>query len=269
MKTDKTTSGLSQAALNDLAEANERLTLKHKNEVFYDDLLEIKASKARKEASLRPLLLNIGMAVSILMAIIAINWKTYDTGDLLDLGKVQGDLNEIIEIPISSQPPPPPPPKSESFTITEVKDEEIIEDLDLSLDVEVTEDQAMEVVEFVEPEEVVEEEVVDEIFMIVEEQPMPKGGLESFYAYLAEALVYPPKATRLGISGSVFVQFVVEKDGSISNVELAKGIGAGCDEEAMRVIANAPAWNPGKQRGIPVRVSKIIPVKFILANAQQ
>lgn len=247
--------------LNELSTVNETIVQKNKEVDLYNDLLKIKQERKERDLRLRPLFLNVGMAVSILLAIIAINWKSYDSGDIVDLGEIQGDLNEIIEIPISSQPPPPPPPKQEVFKIAEVKDTEIIEDIKINLDVEVTENEVVEVVDYTPPEE---EEVVDEIFVVVEQEPTPKGGIGEFYAYLAGELRYPPTALRLGISGAVYVQFVIEKDGSITNVQLAKGIGAGCDEEAIRVIQNAPAWNPGKQRGVPVRVKKIIPVRFIL-----
>lgn len=68
------------------------------------------------------------------------------------------------------------------------------------------------------------------------------------------------------ISGRVYVQFIVEKDGSISNIEVVKGIGGGCDEEAVRVLGNAPAWKPGKQRGRPVKVKMTIPIFFTISG---
>ncbi|WP_420318819.1 energy transducer TonB [Ekhidna sp.] len=267
MKTPKiisTPKSLTEETIQELTNVNTRLTKSHKELAIYEDLLAIKEEHKAKDVALRPLLLNIGMAVSILLAIIAINWKSYDDGNLVDLGEVEADLNEIIEIPVSTQPPPPPPPKQEVFKIAEVKDTEIIEDINLNLDVEVTENEALEVVEVNVP--IDEEEEIEEIFVIVEQEPLPEGGLEAFYSYLAKELKYPSQAMRLGIMGSVFVQFVIEKDGSITQVQVVKGIGAGCDEEAIRVIQNAPKWIPGKQRGVPVRVKKIIPVKFIIAG---
>ncbi|GAB4247364.1 MAG: energy transducer TonB [Ekhidna sp.] len=248
-------------AIHELAHKNKQLHHEHKQEKLYDDLLKIKAERHERELKLRPLFLNVGMAVSILLAIIAINWKVYDTGELVDLGQLEVEANEIIDIPISKQPPPPPP-KQEVFTIKEVENTEIIEDLEIALDVEVTANAEVEEIEFTPPVE--EEEKVEEIFVIVEQEPTPKGGLVAFYTYLSEELKYPAAAARLGVSGTVYVRFVIEKDGSITAVEVAKGIGAGCDEEAVRVIQNAPPWNPGKQRGVPVRVRKIIPVKFLL-----
>jgi protein TonB len=82
--------------------------------------------------------------------------------------------------------------------------------------------------------------------------------------YVSENLKYPVKASRMDIQGRVFVQFVVEKDGSLTDIQVVKGIGAGCDEEAVRVIKNAPRWEPGKQRGRPVRVKMILPIVFKL-----
>jgi len=102
------------------------------------------------------------------------------------------------------------------------------------------------------------------IYTNVEEQPEYKGGMKKFYAYIGQRMTYPFKARRLGIEGKVYVQYIIEPDGRISNVEIIKGIGAGCDEEAMNVIKRSPRWNPGKQNGKPVRVKKVIPVTFRL-----
>ncbi|MEQ9468173.1 MAG: energy transducer TonB [Ekhidna sp.] len=252
---------LDNGAINELVHTNHKIHKKNRAFDTYEELLQIKRIKAKNDLALRPMFFNLGMVLSILMAIVAINWKVYDDGELVDLGQLETDVNEIIEIPISNQPPPPPP-KQEVFKIAEVKDTEIVEELEITLDVDITADESLEEIVFTEPVE--EEEKVDEIFVIVEQEPKPQGGLEAFYNYLARELRYPPAATRLGISGTVYIQFVIEKDGTITNVKVAKGIGAGCDEEAIRVIENAPDWIPGKQRGVLVRVKKVIPIRFAL-----
>jgi len=82
--------------------------------------------------------------------------------------------------------------------------------------------------------------------------------------FLANNLTYPEQARRQKIEGRVFVNFVVEKDGSVSNVKILRGIGAGCDEEAKRVVELMPKWTPGYQRGQAVRVSFNLPIKFAL-----
>jgi len=90
------------------------------------------------------------------------------------------------------------------------------------------------------------------------------GGMAALMKYLAENIKYPSLAKESGIQGRVFINFVVEPDGAISNVKVLRGIGGGCDEEAVRVVERMPKWSPGKQRGKPVRVSYNLPVKFTL-----
>ena len=106
--------------------------------------------------------------------------------------------------------------------------------------------------------------VKEEIFTIVEQQPTPVGGMKAFYSYIKKQLKYPSQARRMGIEGKVFVQFVVDEDGSIADVQAIKGIGAGCDEEALKVVQNADRWTPGYQRGRPVKVRMVIPITFKL-----
>ncbi|WP_176956104.1 M56 family metallopeptidase [Catalinimonas alkaloidigena] len=104
----------------------------------------------------------------------------------------------------------------------------------------------------------------DEVFLVVEEQPAPVGGMEAVTSYLQENLAYPAQARRMGIEGRVFVEFIIEKDGTISNVKSVKGIGAGCDAEAVRVVSEMPNWNPGKQSGQAVKVKMVLPIMFKL-----
>jgi protein TonB len=105
---------------------------------------------------------------------------------------------------------------------------------------------------------------VSEIFLVVETMPEFPGGEKAFNQYLADSIHYPAAAVENSIQGRVFVSFVVEKDGSVSEAKILRGIGGGCDEEAMRVIRNMPKWIPGKQRGQPVRVQYTMPIKFSL-----
>jgi TonB family protein len=103
-----------------------------------------------------------------------------------------------------------------------------------------------------------------QIFIVVESMPEFPGGDKALYKYLADSLHYPRAAIENNIQGRVFVTFIIEKDGSISNVRVLRGIGGGCDEEALRVVQNMPKWIPGKQRGKPVRVQYNLPIKFSL-----
>lgn len=106
----------------------------------------------------------------------------------------------------------------------------------------------------------------EEIFDIVEDQPTPIGGMAQFYEYIGQNMQYPSKAKTMGLEGRVFIQFIVDKSGKLTKVKAVKGIGAGCDEEAVRVIENAAPWTPGKQRGGEVNVRMILPITFKLDN---
>lgn len=111
--------------------------------------------------------------------------------------------------------------------------------------------------------------VDDEVFVVVEEQAEFPGGLDSMYAYIVKNLKYPEAAKEKGIEGRVFVSFIIEKDGSISNVKLLRGIGGGCDEAAVKMVKNMPKWKPAKQRGKPVRCQFTLPIKFELPKDKE
>ena len=183
---------------------------------------------------------------------------------------------EMMEAPKEEAPPPPPPPppteqlvEKVKFTAPVVVSDTNIEtglatqdDLSAKTNTEVPSDE-VEIKEEVK-ETVIEVKQEAEIFTVVEEQPSYPGGEEARLKFLQENIKYPEEAKELGIQGKVFVTFVVEPDGSVSNVKVLRGIGGGCDEEAIRVVKSMPKWVPGKQRGVPVRVQFNLPIKFTL-----
>ena len=204
----------------------------------------------------------IGLIISLLIVLGAFSMKSYDKRTIEIVQVAADDAPEEI-IPITEQkvkPPPPPPPRQ----VTQIKivDDNVDVEDDLDIDVEANDDTEFE--EYVPPEE--EEEEVEEqpIFTVVESMPEFPGGKSALMKYLAQNIKYPPYAKEAGIQGRVFINFVVEKDGSITNVKVLRGIGGGCDEEAVRVVKAMPKWKPGMQRGKPVRVSFNLPVKFTL-----
>ncbi len=103
-----------------------------------------------------------------------------------------------------------------------------------------------------------------EVFTVVEQMPVFPGGTDKLMSYLSSNITYPVKAKQEGIQGRVFVSFVVEADGAVSNVKVLRGIGGGCDQEAIRVVSAMPKWTPGMQRGEAVRVRYNLPIKFTL-----
>lgn len=102
----------------------------------------------------------------------------------------------------------------------------------------------------------------DEGCVLTEQQPAFPGGSRALMAYLQKNVQYPSAARRAGVSGRVFLSFIVETDGRLTDLQLLKGLGFGCDEEAMRVVNAMPAWTPGSQDGKPLRVKYNLPVRF-------
>ena len=224
---------------------------------------EKKSPKANLENK-KLMFMQIGMVISLLIAWLVFEHKNYDKREIdesLLNREIVEDL-EMTEITKQEEPKPQPVEMPKQTTQLEIVQDDVeVEDIEINADVDQT-----EVIEEYVPVEVEEEEVVEqEIFQIVEEMPSYPGGERALLEYVAKNIKYPQIARETGIQGRVFVGFVVEPDGSVSNVKILRGIGGGCDEEAMRVIKSLAKWKPGKQRGKAVRVSYQIPVVFKLA----
>jgi len=210
--------------------------------------------------------LEAGLIVALGLVLLAFNWKSYDKTEGVMYDRVKYDIPEEI-VPIIPQKPPEPPKVQPPRMVAVIN----IVDTDDPVDENIIIDAGADDQTVVEPyvpkvidpgEEVGATE--DEIFKVVESNPEFPGGEANLYKYLADNLEYPYEARELNISGKVWVTFVVEKNGSITDVQVLRGIGGGCDEEAVRVVKAMPKWTPGKQRGIPVRVQFVLSVKFTL-----
>lgn len=214
----------------------------------------------------------IGLVFALAVVLIALEFRVYERS-ISSLGELQLEMEEEEMIPITQQevtPPPPPPPQAVQIEI--VEDDEEIEEVEIE-DTEVDEETVIEIIEEAE-EEVVEE---PQIFTIVEDMPTMPGCESSPSAekqqctylqvmkFLQANLKYPPMAKDAGIQGTVYIGFVVSESGKIDDVSVLRGIGGGCDEEAVRIVKKMPNWNPGKQRGKAVKVRYQIPIKFKLS----
>lgn len=115
--------------------------------------------------------------------------------------------------------------------------------------------------------EITESENSD-VFTIVEEMPSFPGGENARNRFLAENIIYPSKARNAGIQGMAYISFIIDKDGNVTNVKVLRGIGGGCDEEAVRVVELMPQWKPGKQNGKNVRVLFNMPIEFRLGKSK-
>ncbi|MBW6460037.1 MAG: TonB family protein [Bacteroidales bacterium] len=221
-----------------------------------------KSSKADLESK-KVIYRQIGLIIALAVVLFAFEWKTYDK-TIGDLGQRQMEdiPEEMVEITVQETKPPPPPPPKQVVQINIVDDDIEVDD-DIMINVEA--DQSTEMQAYI-PVRVEDEADHEEttIFMVVESMPVFPGGEANLYKFLAENIKYPQMAKESGIQGRVFVTFVVERDGSVTDVRVLRGIGGGCDEEAIRVVRNMPKWTPGKQRNKAVRVQYNLPVKFTL-----
>jgi len=214
--------------------------------------------------SYESLLLNLSLIVVLTVLIGAFEWKTYDEAVIKDLGTLTSTEIEVIDIPVTEQIPPPPP-KVLVPEIIEVADvEEVQNDIKVEFSSEMDEKSTVEqvVVEAKVEQVVIKEEKIEEIFTVVEEPATPYGGMPAFYAEMGAIVRYPEAARQSNVEGKVYVEFVVNKEGKLTEIKAVKGIGFGCDEEAVRIIKQAKAWKPAKQRGKEVLQRMIIPIIF-------
>jgi periplasmic protein TonB len=186
-------------------------------------------------------------------------------------------LEEPPPIDKATPPPPPvipPPPVQQTIKFTPpkvVKDEEVQEPPPTQEEVKdvqvatVTQEGSKDVID-IPDNPIVGDPDEGKIFTIVEEMPTFPGGEEKMAEYIQKNLKYPAIARENGISGRVYVTFVVDKDGKVTNAKILRGIGGGCDEEALRVVRSMPEWKPGRQNGRSVQVQCNLPVAFTLKN---
>ena len=226
-------------------------------------MLPKKSERANLEKS-KGLYFQLGLLITISLILIAFEWTSGSLGDnMYDTAKLEQMEEEIIPITRQQEPEPPKPPEPPKVTeILNIVDDDVEIDDELQLDdFEVDQDQAIKIIEYVEEEE--EENM--EIFYIVEDMPKFMGqGMEAFYKFIGENLRYPMIAQENGITGKVFISFVVDRNGKVKNAHVVRGVDPALDKEALRVVNASPSWTPGKQRGKSVQVSLTLPIGFSL-----
>ena len=211
------------------------------------------APNRSRHRRLYPVFIELGLVASLLLVIGAFR-ANYNADRTVDFTSSPVDVVPLVPVPPTDLAPKPPPPPRPQIPIVVPDDEELV-------------DVVIEINPPIDPEDpervdpgpppVPDDPVESPIFVVVEDLPAPIGGMSSIF----ERLVYPEIARKAGIEGRVIVQFVVEKDGSVSNAEVLKGIGGGCDEAALKAITET-RFTPGMQRKKPVRVRMTIPVVF-------
>lgn len=227
--------------------------------------MELKKSPKADLESKRNIFVQVGLVISLALCLLAFEWTT-KVDQASSLGSVVGQEVEDEIIPITRMeevkpPPPPPPPKVvEVLNIVE-DDTEIDDELEIE-DTEADDKTAIDVAPVIQREEETAEE--GQVFFIVEDMPEFPGGEMALRKFIANAIKYPVIAQENGIQGKVYVNFVVDTDGSITNAKIARGVDQSLDKEALRVVNSLPKWKPGKQRGKAVKVSYTVPISFVL-----
>ena len=205
----------------------------------------------------------MGLVFTLSLVFVALEWTEKEVTKY-EVTDTEFLFEEEVDIQQTSQetPPPPPPPAVQEVEVLNVVEDNVETE---SIEVNTEDDKAEEVVISAPVEAPVEEEEEEVVFVIVESMPEFPGGQQALFKYLSENVKYPVIAQENGIQGRVICQFVVNKDGSIVDVEVVRSGGdPSLDKEAVRVIKSMPKWKPGKQRGKPVRVKYTVPVNFKL-----
>ncbi len=225
--------------------------------------MEIKKSPKANLDDKRLTFTLIGLVVTLFIVWRVFEIRSYDKQQFDTFTRTVEVMDEEMEITKQEQPKPQiQAPKPQVTQIQVVEDDAEVEDIDINA--EVDQDEVIEEYTYEAPEIEEEEIVEEEVFLSVEENPEFPGGPGKLLEFVQKNLKYPMMARESDIQGRVFVGFVVEKDGSITNVRVLRGIGGGCDEEAVRVVQSLPKFKPGKQRGNPVRVAYTLPIVFKL-----
>lgn len=228
--------------------------------------MEIKKSKKAEIESTKTLSILMGLVIALAVMFVGFEWGTREVTVVTSEGVTDIIAEEEIEItrPEDVPPPPPPPPApvvAEVLTVVEddveLEQQEILSSEDSQHDAQMQTYVAPAVVEE-------EEESAQTIFTVVEEMPQFPGGETELLKFINKGIKYPIIAQENGIQGRVICSFVVNRDGSVVDAEVMRGVDPSLDKEALRVIGTMPKWTPGKQRGKPVRVKYTVPITFRL-----
>lgn len=202
-----------------------------------------------------------GLLIALVFTTLLVEYETITTYRKEIIKELVFEDEEIIDVPITEIPPPPPPKPKVTPVIEEVPDETLIEEPEIEI---TPEEEEVEEVVYEEPEEI-EEEIIEEdnsIFNLYELQQKPEypGGMAALLGYVQRNYKVPSRDIEEGNKGKIFVQFVIEKNGRVGDVTIARGINDRLNKEAIRVIKSLPKWSPGMNAGAPARVRYVFPI---------
>jgi len=259
--------------------------------VFTDRNKAYGAYDLRKE---NPKNTNKALVIGVILFVVLISGQTIYNFVMGFIPKAQDKVHVTNVIlppppPLDQKKPPPPPPEPPKPKVDQVKfpppvvkpDNEVKEEPPKIEELKVADPGQKTIkgdpnadIKIDEPvgnsdQKAVTEEDPNKIFTAVEKDPSFKGGIEKFYSYLQKNIHYPAVAKENNVQGKVFMTFVVERDGSLTDIKVLRPLGSGCDEEATRVLKASPKWTPGIQNGRPVRVQYTVPISFALQQDDQ
>lgn len=229
--------------------------------------MEIKKSQKADLEGKKGIFFEVGLALALAVLLFAFEWKS-STEEVNQFETVAEEQIEEEIIPITQQmlkPPPPPPPAPKLTDLIDIVEDDTMIDEELEIQDAEDDSENTEVQDVTDFGDYGTEDTGEaDIFVVVEDMPQFPGG--NVQKWIGKNVKYPILAQENGIQGKVFIQFVIEKDGSITDVKVVRGVDASLDKEAIRVVKAMPKWKPGKQRGKPVRVSYTLPINFQLSN---
>jgi len=223
--------------------------------------MQIKKSPKADLNNKKGLFLEIGLILALLLTVAAFAYTQKERQVEIIETSMEVVEEEITDITTQDQKPPEPPKKVEMQVLSDVLN---VVTNDTKIETEFDFSEFSEDVEIVQQIEVVEEAAEDDApFIIAEEMPKFQGGdLMKFRSWVQGKLKYPQIAQENGISGKVTLTFVIERDGSLTNIQVMQSPDRSLADEAVRVLQSSPKWTPGKQRNSPVRVRYTLPVEF-------
>lgn len=221
-----------------------------------------KSTRANLENQ-RSIFLQIGLIITLGLILVAFEWSSsidhMRSFEITEGYNLEEDIMQVTREKEIKPPPPPVPPSNDVLNVTE--DDKPIKNEFIGIEVEPVPWQEIEIDPYEEAPETTEELP----FLIVEKMPKFKGeGIEGFHNWIMKNLKYPEIAAENGISGKVYIQFVVNTKGEVEDAVIMRGVDPALNDEALRAVNSSPKWTPGEQRGKPVKVQFTIPIKFIL-----
>jgi protein TonB len=227
--------------------------------------MELKKNEKANLEKKKTLFLQVGLIIALIVCLAAMEWTSGQKKDSVFAGMTEEAIEEE-QIPVTEETPPEemPPPEVTVTDLFEIVEDDVVIDNEVKFqDDETSIDKVVEIYAPVLKAE--EEEVEEEIFVIVEDMPKFRGGdINTFREWVQKRVRYPELAAENGIQGRVFITFVVEPNGTVSNVSISRSVDALLDEAAKDAVSASPKWEPGMQRGRPVRVRYSIPIIFQL-----